>query len=147
MTGTGTQVTFSGIIPLDHQDFRRCCQDSLHEQILDWLYHIYENFSLENKWGLLLIKRQHTQFYQVTTSPEMYQILNSVCLGSIQVVNTIKHFKHLKNLKRWQKLIKRRQILLPQVWIYFFTGSWSIIKNPVQFDWETYKIWAEWWDI
>ena len=36
-----TQVTCSGIIPLDHQDFCRYCKYSSNEQESDCLYHIY----------------------------------------------------------------------------------------------------------
>ena len=41
LAGNRTQVTFSGIIPLDHQDFCRYCQYSSSEQKSDCLYHIY----------------------------------------------------------------------------------------------------------
>ena len=41
LPGNQTQVTFSGIIPLDHQDFCRYCQYSSSEQKSDCLYHIY----------------------------------------------------------------------------------------------------------
>ena len=41
LAGSRTQVTFSGIIPLDHQDFCRYCQYSSSEQKQDCLYHIY----------------------------------------------------------------------------------------------------------
>ena len=42
LAGNRTQVTFSGVIPLDHQDFCRYCQYSSNEQKSDCLYyHIY----------------------------------------------------------------------------------------------------------
>ena len=41
LAGNQTQVTFSGIIPLDHQDFCRYYQYSSSEQKSDCLYHIY----------------------------------------------------------------------------------------------------------
>ena len=41
MAGNWTQVTFSGIIPLDHQDFCRYSQYSSSEQKSDCLSYIY----------------------------------------------------------------------------------------------------------
>ena len=41
LAGNQTQVTFSGITPLDHQDFCRYCQYSSNEQKPDCLYHMY----------------------------------------------------------------------------------------------------------
>ena len=49
LAGNRTQITFLEIIPLTHQDdLHRYCQCSLHEQISKYVYHIYENLSLEN---------------------------------------------------------------------------------------------------
>ena len=41
LAGNRTQVTFSGTIPLDHQDFCRYCQKSSNDQKPDCLHHIY----------------------------------------------------------------------------------------------------------
>ena len=105
LAGNRTQVTFSGIIPQDHQDLRRYCQYSFQLQISDCPYRIYENLLLHNKWVILVIKRQHIYTY-------IYTKFYSACvLGSIQVVHTTKNLKHL-NLKKWHKFNKRSQILL-----------------------------------
>ena len=56
LAGNRTQVTFSGVIPLDHQDFCRCCQYSSSEQKSDCLYHIYAGAQpeiIQGKGGFL----------------------------------------------------------------------------------------------
>ena len=65
MVGNRTQVTFSGIIPLDHPDLCRYCQYSSSEQKSDCLYHIYagaQSESVQGRGGFLKLRHFDKHF-------------------------------------------------------------------------------------
>ena len=65
LAGNRTQVTFSRIIPLDHQDFSRYWQYNFNEQKSDWLYVAYEKLSLQNNGVVFLIKNNICKFNNI----------------------------------------------------------------------------------
>ena len=120
LAGNQTQVTFSGIIPLDHLDLRFVNTVWMNRYQTAYIIHV-KAFH----WIIEYYFWHHMQFQQVIVchmmiSSEMYQILISLSLRSIQIAYTTLNLKHL-NFKKWHKFIQRSQILLRFEYTVLFT--------------------------